>query len=77
MSSIKRQKELLNDNGILFHALWKGDKEEKFGDLLFVYYSKESLQKIIEPDYEIIAFGIYKEMEEEDSLYIILREKQG
>ena len=71
--SLKKQKELLNPNGILFHSLWEGDKEETHGNLLSVYYTKEILTKIIRNDFEIIEMNSYAEMEEEDSLFIILK----
>ena len=71
--SLKKQKELLNPNGILFHSLWEGDKEETYGNLLSIYYTKEILTKIVRNDFEIIEMNSYAEMEEEDSLYIILK----
>ena len=71
--SLKKQKELLNPNGILFHSLWQGDKEEYYGKLLFVYYTKEILTNIISSDFDIIEITSYTEMEEDDSLYIILK----
>lgn len=74
-ASLKKQKDLLNEKGILFHSLWKGDKEEKYGDLLFVYYSKEYLIKLVEKDYEIVEISTYKEIHDDDSLYIILKKK--
>jgi len=74
-TSLKKQKDLLNENGILFHSLWRGDKEEKYGDLLFVYYSKESLINLVENDYEIVEIKTYKETHDDDSLYIILKKK--
>lgn len=72
--SLKKQKELLNPNGILFHSLWQGDKEEFYGGLLFVYYTKENLSNIVKNDFDIIEITSYTEMEEDDSLYMILKE---
>lgn len=71
--SLKKQKELLNPNGILFHSLWQGDKEEFYGGLLFVYYTKENLSNIVNNDFDIIEITLYTEMEEDDSLYMILK----
>jgi SAM-dependent methyltransferase len=73
--SLKKQKELLNPNGILFHSLWKGNTEEKYGELLFVYYTEEILLNIVKGDYQIIEMGEYTEAEENDSLYIILKKR--
>ena len=73
--SIQRQKVLLNPNGILFHSLWRGDKEEKYGDLLFVYYTKEKLIELVRNDYKVIELGLYTEMENDDSIYFIVMKK--
>lgn len=73
--SLKKQKEILNPNGILFHSLWQGDKEENYGGLLFVYYTKEILTNIVRNDFDIIEINSYNEMEEDDSLYMILKKK--
>jgi len=75
IQSLKKQKELLNPNGILFHSLWQGDTEEFYGNLLFVYYTKETLTNIVRNDFDIIEMNSYTEMEEEDSLYMILKKQ--
>ncbi|MGI8668695.1 MAG: class I SAM-dependent methyltransferase, partial [Aridibacter sp.] len=36
--SIKLQKKLLNNKGILFHTFWHGEKAEEFQDLKFIQY---------------------------------------
>ena len=63
----------MNPNGILFHSLWQGDKEENYEGLLFVYYTKEMLINIVRNDFDIIEINSYTEMEEDDSLYMILK----
>ena len=73
--SLKKQKELLNPEGILFHSLWVGDTEEKYGGLLFVYYTKEKLMEIVKSDFDIVEMEMYKEEKPNDSLYIVLRKK--
>ena len=75
IQSLKKQKELLNPNGILFHSLWQGDTEEFYGNLLFVYYTKETLTNIVRNDFDIIEMNSYTEMEEQDSLYMILKKQ--
>jgi len=72
-ASIKRQKKLLNPNGILFHSFWRGDNEEDYKGLQFVYYTKDELVNYFGKDYEIIDVQLYKEMEPDDSIYIILK----
>ena len=73
--SIKKQKDILNPNGILFHSFWKGSKTEKIEGLLFVYYELKDLRKIFESDFEILVLETYKEMEKDDSVYAVLRRK--
>ncbi len=74
-NSLIKQKDLLNKNGILFHTLWQGDKEEKYGNLLFVYYTIEFLENLVKNDYKIIEIVLYSEDETNDSIYIILKKK--
>ena len=71
--SIKKQKDLLNNNGILFHSFWQGDKDETYKGLRFVYYTKNELINYFSEDFEIIEVETYKEMEENDSVYIIVK----
>lgn len=71
--SIKKQKKLLNDQGLLFHSFWRGDLEESYNGLKFVYYTKDELYKYFSEDYEVVDIQTYSEMEEEDSIYVILK----
>lgn len=74
-TSIENQLRLMNEDSILFHALWYGDKEEEeFNGLRFVYYTEETIKEHIR-DYELIDFKIYTEMEKNDSFYVILKKK--
>ena len=71
--SIKRQKEILNPNGIAFHSFWKGNKIEYKRGLRFVYYEIEYLKKIIGIHFDIIEIKTFTEMEINDSIYMILK----
>ena len=73
--SLKRQKEILTPNGILFHSFWKGNKTENIQGLLFVYYEMEKLREIFEPDYEILELKTYTEDQKDDSIYAVLKRK--
>ena len=73
--SLQRQKEILNPNGIAFHSFWKGSKIEKIEGLLFTYYETEDLKKMTESDYEMLALETYTEMEKDDSIYVVLRNR--
>ena len=74
-TSLKRQKEILNPNGILFHSFWKGDKTENMEGLLFVYYELDFLKRLFESDFEILELKIYTEDQKDDSIYAILRRR--
>lgn len=74
-TSLKRQKEILNPNGILFHSFWKGDKTESMEGLLFVYYELDFLKRLFESDFEILELKIYTEDQKDDSIYAILRRR--
>lgn len=75
VKSFQRQKEILNPNGIVFHSFWKGNKIEKIEGLLFTYYETGDLEKIMKPNFEILGLETYTEMENNDSIYVILRIK--
>ncbi|WOO89617.1 class I SAM-dependent methyltransferase [Mollicutes bacterium LVI A0078] len=72
IESFKRQYQVLNKGGYIFHTLWYGDKEE---DDSFI--DKQTLIKILELDYEFVEFNYYKEADfiesEYDSVIIIGR----
>ena len=73
--SLIRQKDILNENGILFHSFWRGDKEEDYQGLKFVYYTEEELRKLIGNNYEILVIDTYKEMKDNDSIYVVAQKK--
>ena len=74
-TSLKNQADVLNDNGLLFHSFWHGDKEETFGELRFVYYTEHTIMKYIGNEYEVLDLKLYNETEEADSFYLILQKK--
>lgn len=71
--SCNRQAELLNPGGILFHSFWYGDQEEFMQGLRFQYYTQESLLTIVEPLFEVLEITRYQEMDENDSIYLVLK----
>ena len=73
--SIARQKNLLNEGGILIHTFWKGDKEEEKHGILFVYYTEDQLLETTKDDYDLLEIGTIKDLEDDDSIYIVLRKK--
>jgi 2-polyprenyl-3-methyl-5-hydroxy-6-metoxy-1,4-benzoquinol methylase len=74
-SSLIRQYDLLNFGGILFHTFWKGDRIEEMDGLLFVYYNEDVLERMIDDRFNILLMDVYTEMEENDSIIVILKKK--
>jgi len=73
VDSLTRQWHVLNDAGILFHTFWYGKGEEIVEGLRFTYYTEVSFQSALGQGYEIVESGRYAEMEEEDSIYFVVR----
>jgi len=71
--SLQRQADLLKSSGLLFHSFWYGSTSERFDGLLFNYYNEEFLQRLVEPDYELVEMKRYTEMEKDDSIYMIMK----
>jgi len=75
VKSLQRQLEVLENNGLAVHTLWRGTGKDEHHDLLFTYYEIDELRKIIPPQYEILEMELYKEMESEDSIFLILKKQ--
>jgi cyclopropane fatty-acyl-phospholipid synthase-like methyltransferase len=73
--SLKRQWEVLDSGGILFHSLWYGDREEEMSGLRFVHYTEETFGEVVGREYEIVESERYTEMEQNDSIYFILKKR--
>lgn len=71
--SLKRQSEVLLKDGIVLHSFWKGNKTEKYENLLFNYFTISHLVKYFEKHFEILEIAVYKEMKNADSIYIIAK----
>lgn len=70
-ASIKRQKEILNSNGIICHSFWKGEGSEVFKGLFVNYHSIHDLRLFFEADFEILLLTDYAEFEDGDSILLI------
>ena len=73
--SIQRQAQVLNEKGVVFHSFWYGDSEEDYDGLRFVYYTEEMLKALFETSFEVVLVARYKEVDADDSVYIIGRKK--
>jgi len=74
--SLKRQAQVVKVGGYLLHSFWHGDKIEKHEDLLFNYYTIQTLKNYIPEDLEVVHFEIYTEMGVDDSLLVIFRRRE-
>ncbi|NND94763.1 MAG: class I SAM-dependent methyltransferase [Flavobacteriales bacterium] len=71
IDSIKRQCEVLNENGIICHSFWKGEGSEVFRGLYVNYHTKTALKDCFEDYFETILIETYAEFEDSDSLLFI------
>lgn len=71
--SFQRQKEILNPGSIMFHSFWYGDHEENMHDLRFQYYTEDLLLATVESRFEVLEITRYSEIEDEDSLCLVLK----
>ena len=74
--SFRNQAKTLNRGGLSFHTFWYGDSEEEHSGLRFVTYTPENLRTMIGNGFEEVTVGMYTEMEEDDSFYILLRKNE-
>ena len=73
--SILRQHDVLNNKGLLFHTFWRGDSEEMYDGLRFVYYEKDELMNAFKGSFKIVDINYYTEEDDNDSIYIILQKE--
>ena len=71
--SFGRQRAVLNDAGLVLHSFWYGTGQETMHGLRFTYYTEATLREVWGEGFEVLALERYQEIEEGDSLYILLR----
>lgn len=77
IDSIKRQYEVLNDDGIIYHSFWKGEGSEVFKGLFVNYYLEHAIQEFFNTYFETLLIESYAEFEEADSLLFFGKKKHG
>ncbi len=75
IQSLHRQASVLNQNGILLHSFWPGEGEEEMSGLRFTYYTEATLGESTGTEYEALELQRYSEMEDGDSIYLLLQKK--
>jgi len=72
-ASMRRQAELIPVGGLIMHALWHGDGEEHYEDMLVTNYTLDAVHEVLPEELELIDAERYAEMEDGDSLWILLQ----
>ena len=75
--SLQKQRGVLNSSGVLMHSFWHGSGEEEYQGLLSAYYTDADLVSLVTRDYEVEELERYKEMEDGDSIYMVIRNIDG
>ena len=75
--SLQRQRGALDSSGVLMHSFWHGSGEEEHQGLLSVYYTEADLVDLVAKGYEVEELERYREMEDGDSIYMVLRKIDG
>ena len=73
--SLRRQHAVLPPNGILLHSLWRGEGYEEVGNEVYQFYLEDEIQVVAEEWFTILDIAPYQEIEEQDSLYCVLRKR--
>ena len=71
--SLAAQHGVLNEGGIVLHALWYGSEYEEFEGMGFQQYTRESFTALLDDRFEILETKIFTEMEKDDSIAFVLK----
>ena len=69
--SFRRQLQVLSNNGLIMHSFWRGSGCEEHHGLKFVYQTEDTLRSIVGEFFNVLDIVVYKEMEDDDSLYVV------
>ena len=72
-TSLQKQREVLNNEGLLMHSFWYGTKEEEHEGLRFIHYTEQELKVYAADGFEIVELEKYEEMAQGDSIYLLAR----
>jgi len=76
-SSLDRQWELLNRDGVIIHSFWIGGKVKEIEDMTFYYHDEEELLTAIEEKFIVVDLEKYSEFDDDDSLFLIGKKKNA
>ena len=69
--SFRRQKQILSKEGLIMHSFWRGTGCDEHHGLRFVYQTEDSIRAIVGEFFNVLDIVVYKEMEDDDSLYVV------
>jgi len=72
-ASLIRQYEVLTPGGLLCHSFWYGEKEIEVKGMKFHYYSDRMVRECLDDKFEVIVSKKYREMDLDDSLFMLMR----
>lgn len=75
--SLGRQAQVVRPGGILLHGIWVGDYSEEIEGVHCQYYTCETFAAVVPPELELISCEPYGELDEDDSLRIMLRRRRA
>jgi cyclopropane fatty-acyl-phospholipid synthase-like methyltransferase len=74
-ASFAAQAKCLNNDGLILHSFWKGDRmDEKMG-MEFYYRQPEPLAALLGDQFKLVDSQIYAEMENDDSFWILAQKQ--
>jgi 2-polyprenyl-3-methyl-5-hydroxy-6-metoxy-1,4-benzoquinol methylase len=75
--SILKQAKILSPEGLIAHSFWLGEDSQEMNGMLFTYYKRDELLNIMSESFDILSTLSYQEFEENDSLFVIARIREG
>ena len=71
IKSFRRQKQILSNEGLILHSFWHGTGCDEHHGLKFVYQTEDSIRAIVGEYFIVLDIVVYKEMKDDDSLYVV------
>jgi len=68
---LQRQRQLLSEQGLILHSFWPGTGIEEHHGLRFVYQAEATLRSLVAQFFNVLDIVVYKELEDDDSLYVL------
>lgn len=69
--SFAGQANCLNQDGLIFHSFWHGDKMEEMMGMHFYYRQPEKLATLLGDQFKVVKSAVYTELETDDSFWIL------